>query len=96
MVRAWIRWRSSCADSSGRASNATRFHSRNGSSFRVSTTIMPIPWLSLTLRQSGGTSQPANGAMRRASSPLGITSTANPIAKAACGTASIGATADDR
>jgi len=80
---------------SGRFSSATAFQSRKGNSFATSTAARPTPYGSLTVGQSGGAAQPANGASSRASKPAGITSSASPIANAACGNASMGASARD-
>ena len=67
---------------------------RNGTSLTTSTAIRPPPHGSCVVAQAGGASKPvAHGENARSNQPLGAIKKASPMANAACGTASIGASA---
>ena len=79
---------------SARCSCVAAAHSRNGTSLATSAAIRPRPQGSCVVAQGGGALNPvAQGDSRRSSHPLGASRNASPIAKAACGTASMGGSA---
>jgi hypothetical protein len=91
MLRASCSSRRSRWATSGRCRWEAAAHSRNGSSLATSTAIRPRPQGSWVVLQGGGASARwprATGAQQPAA---GRDQAAKPIAKAACGTASIGA-----
>ena len=77
---------------SGRCKWASAAHSKNGISLSASTAISPRPHGSCVVGQGGGASMPvAHGESALKSQPPGASSATTPMAKAACGTASRGA-----
>ena len=91
MLRAKSSSRPKRCATSARCSWVAAAHNKNGTSLNTSTAISPKPKRSCVVAQGGGAARPvAQGENRRSNQPLGAIKAARPIAKAACGTASIG------